>query len=113
MPGKLIFTPKRRWKKKDPGLFKVLEAHVIAALPATCQHLIMIGDHQQLRPSTNNYHWTQRTHLDVSLFERLINSGIPHVALEEQHRMAPEISALVRRVFYSQLKDHSSVFSLK
>lgn len=34
---------------------EIVEAHVVAALPATAQRLIMIGDHQQLRPKVNNY----------------------------------------------------------
>ena len=29
---------------------EVLEAHVLAALPPSIQHLVMIGDHEQLRP---------------------------------------------------------------
>lgn len=34
---------------------EIVEAHVIAALPATAQRLIMIGDHKQLRPKVNQY----------------------------------------------------------
>lgn len=47
--------------------------------------------------------------LNVSLFERLVVSGFPHVTLGVQHRMHPEISAIVRSCTYPQLQDHASV----
>ena len=34
---------------------EVLEAHVLAALAPQTQHLILIGDHEQLRPKTEMY----------------------------------------------------------
>lgn len=34
---------------------EVLEAHIVTALTKYCKHLILIGDHQQLKPSTANY----------------------------------------------------------
>ena len=34
---------------------EIVEPHVIAALPPTAKQLIMIGDHQQLRPKVNSY----------------------------------------------------------
>ena len=43
--------------------------------------------------------------LDRSLFERLVLKGYPHKSLSEQHRMRPEISALVRHLTYPELKD--------
>ena len=30
---------------------EVFEAHIVASLTESCQHLILIGDHQQLRPN--------------------------------------------------------------
>lgn len=32
---------------------EVLEAHTITTLSRACQHLILIGDHQQVRPDTD------------------------------------------------------------
>lgn len=32
---------------------EVLEAHTIITLSRACQHLILIGDHQQVRPDTD------------------------------------------------------------
>ena len=34
---------------------QVLEAHILGSLVSTVEHLILIGDPQQLRPTLNNY----------------------------------------------------------
>ena len=34
---------------------EINEAAVVAALPATAQRLVMIGDHEQLRPKVNSF----------------------------------------------------------
>jgi len=34
---------------------QVLEAHVLGSLVPSVEHLILIGDPQQLRPTLNNY----------------------------------------------------------
>lgn len=47
--------------------------------------------------------------LDVSLFERLVTGGYPYSALKTQHRMRPEISAIVRNLMYPALLDVPSV----
>ena len=41
--------------------------------------------------------------LNRSLFERLVMEGHPYCALSKQHRMRPEISALVRHLTYPDL----------
>jgi hypothetical protein len=46
--------------------------------------------------------------LDISLFERLVLAGYPHASLAVQHRMHPEVSALVKHT-YPALKDHPKV----
>ncbi|GFR76955.1 NFX1-type zinc finger-containing protein 1 [Elysia marginata] len=87
---------------------EVLEAHIITALNAKVKHLILIGDHQQLRPNPTVYRLAIDYDLEISLFERLVKNGIPCVMLEEQHRMRPEISQFVRHI-YPQLRDHGTV----
>lgn len=87
---------------------EVLEAHILTALHARTQHVILIGDHQQLRPSTAVYRLSKCFHLDVSLFERLIKNGADHVTLLQQRRMHPKISRLMRPL-YPELRDHKSV----
>ena len=87
---------------------EVLEAHIIASLTSGCQHLILIGDHQQLRPTPAVYDLAKRYKLDVSLFERMVNVGIQCETLNVQHRMRPEISALMKHI-YDDLENHESV----
>ena len=87
---------------------EVLEAHIIASLTSGCQHLILIGDHQQLRPTPAVYDLAKRYKLDVSLFERMVNVGIQCETLNVQHRMRPEISSLMKHI-YDDLENHESV----
>ena len=87
---------------------EVLEAHIIANLTPQVQHLILIGDHQQLRPSNAEFALSKHANIDISLFERLIKNGVEHVTLNYQHRMRPQISSLVRPI-YPELLDHDVV----
>ncbi|CAF2702168.1 unnamed protein product [Rotaria sp. Silwood2] len=86
----------------------IFEAHIITALSSKCEHLILIGDHIQLRPSASVYHLATRYNIDVSLFERLIKNKFPNVRLNIQHRMHSEIASLMKH-FYDDLEDHISV----
>jgi len=52
---------------------ELMECQTISCLPNSIQHLIMIGDHQQLRPKVNNMN---SKGLNISLFERMIKNGI-------------------------------------
>lgn len=62
-----------------------------------------------MRPKVNNYKLTvekgEGFDLNISLFERLILKGYPHNVLTQQHRMRPEISALIRHLTYPELVD--------
>lgn len=87
---------------------EVLESHIVTALNKNCKHLILIGDHQQLRPSPTVYLLAKEYGLEISLFERLIKNKVPHMTLKEQHRMRPEISRIMRHI-YPDLQDHISV----
>nr|XP_046239135.1 NFX1-type zinc finger-containing protein 1 [Scatophagus argus] len=89
---------------------EVLEAHTITTLSQACQHLILIGDHQQLRPSATVYELAKNFNLEMSMFERLVKMGLPFVRLNYQHRMRPEIARLLTPHIYSELENHSSVF---
>ncbi|XP_067904238.1 NFX1-type zinc finger-containing protein 1 [Heterodontus francisci] len=90
---------------------EVLEAHLITTLSNACQHLILIGDHQQLRPSATVYDLARNFYLEVSLFERLVKVNVPYVRLDYQHRMRPEIAALLSPHIYEQLENHPSVMN--
>ncbi|KAH7439194.1 hypothetical protein KP509_04G049100 [Ceratopteris richardii] len=86
---------------------EVLESHILACVTASTKHLILIGDHLQLRPSVATYELALKHGLDVSLFERLVKGGVQYVTLEVQRRMRPSISALVSSI-YPMLRDHES-----
>ena len=88
---------------------EIMEAHIISALTRHTQHLVMIGDHQQLRPKVQDYTIGTKYRLEISLFERLIKNNFPYVTLKEQHRMRPEISQLLHPHIYHELIDHDSV----
>ncbi|XP_066577411.1 NFX1-type zinc finger-containing protein 1 isoform X2 [Amia ocellicauda] len=89
---------------------EVLEAHIVTTLTPTCEHLILIGDHQQLRPSATVYELAKNFNLEVSLFERLIRMNVPYIRLDYQHRMRPEIARLLTPHIYSNLENHHDVY---
>ncbi|CAC5419178.1 unnamed protein product [Mytilus coruscus] len=103
-------------KRVSPSIVLLQEAaeipehHVVACLTSSCQQLIMIGDHQQLRPSYNDYKTAREHNIDISLFERLIRGRFPYKRLEYQHRMRPLISKLLVPHIYRTLNDDQSVF---
>ncbi|KAJ8946031.1 hypothetical protein NQ318_023280 [Aromia moschata] len=88
---------------------EVLESHIVTALTVRCQHLILIGDHKQLKPSTANYKIATQYGLEVSLFERMVNNDLQCYTLDVQHRMKPKICNLIRPTIYPHLLDHTSV----
>ena len=90
---------------------EVLEAHIVASLTPGCEHLIMIGDHVQLRPKSNDYKLETKYRLGVSLFERMIVNNMHSVCLKNQHRMRLEIVDLLIPHFYKSLESDPSVFT--
>ncbi|CAF0978486.1 unnamed protein product [Adineta steineri] len=86
----------------------IFEAHIITALNTKCEHLILIGDHVQLRPSPSVYELGMKFKIDVSLFERFVKNNFPNVRLNIQHRMRPEVARIMKH-FYDDLEDHVSV----
>ena len=84
---------------------EVLEPQLIAALSKSVQHLILIGDHKQLRPPVESYELTKHFHFDVSMMERLINNDLPYATLLQQNRMRPEFSKLLLDI-YPDLRDN-------
>ena len=86
---------------------EVLEAHLVTSISSGCEHFILIGDHKQLRPSPSVYELAKKYHLDISLFERMINNGMGVVTLAQQHRMRPLISTLMEPIYPGLLDDES------
>ncbi|KAH0839427.1 hypothetical protein J3R83DRAFT_202 [Lanmaoa asiatica] len=97
---------------------QVLEAHVLGSLVPSVEHLILIGDPLQLRPTLNNFSLSvehprgnKLFRFDMSLMERLATSGLPMSRIDVQRRMRPTISSLIRNTLYEGLQDHDLVKS--
>lgn len=60
---------------------EVFEAHIIASLTEKTQHLILIGDHEQLKPNPAVHEHDVKYNLSMSLFERLIKNKVDHATL--------------------------------
>lgn len=88
---------------------EILESHITTSFGPQTQQLVLIGDHKQLRPKVKNHNLSVEKgdgyDLNRSLFERLILKDFPRETLTQQHRMRPEISALVRSLTYPDLTD--------
>ena len=88
---------------------ELLECQLLACLSSPAlQHVILIGDHQQLRPKVSNYELCRKHGFDLSLFERLVKAGSDRTSLTTQLRMHPDVSSLVRP-FYARIDDHDRV----
>lgn len=60
---------------------EVFEAHIITSLTKETEHLILIGDHEQLKPNPAVYDLSHNYNLSMSMFERLIRNKVPHKTL--------------------------------
>ncbi|KAI5257997.1 P-loop containing nucleoside triphosphate hydrolase protein [Aureobasidium subglaciale] len=82
-----------------------LEANMMSMLLPSLQHLILVGDHQQLRPraqkATHNF-----KHYDISLFERLARNTVDYRMLTVQRRMPPEVRRLLWPIYGDKIRDH-------
>jgi helicase required for RNAi-mediated heterochromatin assembly 1 len=67
-----------------------IEAPVLVGCMPTIQHMILVGDHKQLKGKCNQMDLAGAPYnLEVSMFERLVENGIPHVTLRTQRRRCP------------------------
>jgi hypothetical protein len=78
---------------------EILEPQLVATLGRWTKHLILIGDHQQLRPPVESYKLVKEYNFDISLMERLINNGLPHRTLNMQNRMREEFASLLLDIY--------------
>eukprot|EP01026_Neomeris_dumetosa_P059178 TRINITY_DN5524_c0_g1_i2.p1 TRINITY_DN5524_c0_g1~~TRINITY_DN5524_c0_g1_i2.p1 ORF type:complete len:341 (-),score=24.73 TRINITY_DN5524_c0_g1_i2:263-1285(-) len=74
------------------------------------KRIILIGDHGQLPPVIKNRAFQKYSHLDQSLFTRLIRLNVPHVTLDSQGRCRPSIAQLFNWR-YGGLQDLPAVLS--
>lgn len=85
------------------------EANIISALYPSIQQLILVGDHQQLRPHCDIRGLSEFPYnMRVSLFERLVKLHMPFTLLNMQRRMTPSLRQVLNR-FYPTLQDHPVV----
>eukprot|EP00118_Oscarella_pearsei_P021036 m.233770 g.233770 ORF g.233770 m.233770 type:complete len:1538 (+) comp40099_c0_seq4:96-4709(+) len=91
---------------------EVLEAQLLATLTPSVKHLIMIGDHMQLRPIVSSHELELYYNFNRSMFERLVTNNHPHVTLLHQRRMRQEFIPLLSP-FYPKLQSYSNVDRLK
>lgn len=85
---------------------EIYESHVIASLTRHCKHLILIGDHKQLRLNAANHKLAKEYNIEVSLFERMIRNGIHAHTLTVQRRMRPIFVDLLVPMIYDRLDSH-------
>ena len=89
---------------------EILEGQLVAVIPPSIQHLIMIGDHEQLRPLVRSKRLRTNHNLDISMFERLSNCGVPLKRLGFQARMKEELVELLQKLdIYKELKTNYEV----
>lgn len=88
---------------------EVFEAQIVTSLCSDADHLILLGDHLQLRPKPYVHELAKKFNLEISLFERLIKNKLPFYPLKQQHRMHPSISSLLVPHIYKELLNHPSV----
>ena len=88
---------------------EIIEGQLVSVLPPSIQHLVMLGDQEQLKPRINCYQ-LKKKHLDCSMFERLINNKMNFTQLGQQCRMRDDIADLLRSLnIYEDLKTNSEV----
>lgn len=78
------------------------QAHELSCLVPIihgAEQLVLVGDHCQL-PPTISCDAAKEDGLDVSLFDRLVQSGVPTFMLDTQYRMHPKIAEFASDAFY-------------
>ncbi|KAF2716380.1 P-loop containing nucleoside triphosphate hydrolase protein [Polychaeton citri CBS 116435] len=89
---------------------ETLEAPILATCLPTLEHLLLVGDHKQLRPHCQTKHLEDKPfYLNVSQFERLVNNKVEFSTLTKQRRMIPEIRRILHPIYKDLIQDHASV----
>jgi len=92
---------------------ETVEGTMIGGMIDSLEHLILVGDHQQLQASCNVKALEGPPYnMNVSMFERLVNNSIPYIMLKKQRRMITDIRKLLciePKPFYRGLHDHEFV----
>ncbi|KAK8239489.1 P-loop containing nucleoside triphosphate hydrolase protein [Phyllosticta capitalensis] len=92
---------------------ETLEAPVAVTCVPSLEHLILVGDHQQLRPHCQvKDHEDEPYNLNMSLFERLVKNGVEFDTLRRQRRMISEVRRLLQPIYGDLIADHPIVRDL-
>jgi len=76
------------------------EPEALIPLTKGACHVVLVGDHFQLPPVVQSQEAAAKG-LDLSLFERLMQQGVPSALLQVQYRMHPALSAFPNTRFYA------------
>ena len=89
---------------------ETLEAPITIACVESLQHLVLVGDHKQLRPHCGIRQFEGPPYnLNISLFERLVDNNVEFSMLNQQRRMNPEIARLLRPIYGDNIQNHNDV----
>jgi helicase required for RNAi-mediated heterochromatin assembly 1 len=89
---------------------EILEAPVVAGCLPSVEHIILVGDHKQLKPQCNvKFHEGFPFNFDLSLFERLVKNKFQFRMLNKQRRMIPEVRRLLKPIYHDAIVDHECV----
>jgi helicase required for RNAi-mediated heterochromatin assembly 1 len=89
---------------------EILEAPVAAGCLPSVEQMILVGDHQQLKPQCQQKQYQgDPFYFDLSLFERMINNKFDYRMLVRQRRMIPEVRRLLRPIYNNTIEDHECV----
>ncbi|OCL14621.1 P-loop containing nucleoside triphosphate hydrolase protein [Glonium stellatum] len=92
---------------------ETLEAPIAAACVPSLEHLILVGDHKQLRPHCQvKAHEGEPFNFNMSLFERMVNNKVEFDSLKRQRRMIPEIRRILKPIYGDLISDHPTVKDL-
>ena len=88
---------------------EVLEPQLVAAIGTWTEYMLLIGDHQQLRPPVDTYHLRKDYNFDISMMERLIINKLPFTTLEMQNRQREEFADLLLDIYADLKTNHERV----
>lgn len=77
------------------------ECETLVPIVHGAERVVLVGDQQQLQPVVISSA-CRRAGMSVSMFERLINTGMKVQMLRVQYRMHPELSAFSNEEFYEK-----------